>query len=61
MNSNELVFSVATAAIALSKGLNTDEIALMGAVFTQLGDTLTTISLARGMEQSDEKTSQASA
>lgn len=47
MEGTELALSVTAAAIALSKGLNADETALMGAVFTQLGDTLTTMSAAQ--------------
>jgi hypothetical protein len=43
----EITLSVTAAAIALSKGLKSDEIALLGAVFTQLGDTLSTISVAQ--------------
>jgi hypothetical protein len=48
---NEIALSVTAAAIALSKGLAADETALLGAVFTQLGDTLTTISVAQNMEK----------
>jgi hypothetical protein len=45
-NGNEIVLSVTAAAIALSSGLDRDEIALMSAVFTQLGDTLATLAAA---------------
>jgi hypothetical protein len=47
---NEIALSVTAAAIALSKGLSADETSLMGAVFTQLGDTLTTMSLTKDMK-----------
>jgi hypothetical protein len=46
LSANDLTLSISAAAIALSKGLSNDETALLGAVFTQLGDTLTMMSLA---------------
>ena len=49
MNANEIVLAVTVAAIALAEGRSNDEVALLGAVFTQLGDTLTTIAVRRGM------------
>ena len=54
-SSNEIVLSVTTAAIALSAGLSDSEISLLGAVFTQLGDTLTTIAAAHAMDGAGEK------
>lgn len=39
-----LAVSISAAAVALSKGKNSDEIGLLGAIFSQLGDTLSTIS-----------------
>jgi hypothetical protein len=53
MEGTELALSVTAAAIALSKGLDNDEMALMGAVFTQLGDTLTTMSAANDKKKPD--------
>ena len=47
LSSNEIVLSVTAAAIALADGLSANETAILGAVFTQLGDTLTTISTVR--------------
>ena len=44
-----LVASVTAAAIALAQGRSADQIGLLGAVFTQLGDTLTTIGLQQGI------------
>jgi hypothetical protein len=46
-NGTEIALSVTAAAIALANGLSSNELALMGAVFTQLGDTLTTMSVAQ--------------
>lgn len=43
MNSCELTASIAALANTLACGLTVDEINLLGAVFTQLGDTLLTI------------------
>lgn len=42
-----LVTTVTAAAIAMAEGRSTDEIDLLGSVFTQLGDTLATISAQR--------------
>ena len=42
-----LVAAVTTAAIAMAKDLNSADIALLASVFTQLGDTLATIAIAR--------------
>lgn len=43
MNSCELVTFISTLACAISKDLSNDEIVLLAAIFTQLGDTLATI------------------
>ncbi len=43
MNSCELVTYVSSIACALSRFCDRDDLALMAAVFTQLGDTLQTI------------------
>ena len=53
--SNEIVFSITTAAMALANGLSGDEISLLSSVFTQLGDTLATISAARSMDDNSAK------
>lgn len=45
MNSCELVTFISSVACAISKSCDPDEIPLLAAVFTQLGDTLTTISV----------------
>lgn len=44
MNSCELVIFISTLACAISECYTEEEVELMGTVFTQLGDTLTTIS-----------------
>lgn len=49
MNSCELTTSVTAIANTLACGLTAEETALLGAVFVQLGDTLATISLQRGL------------
>lgn len=43
MNSCELVTFISALACAISKDLSNDEIVLLAAIFTQLGDTLATI------------------
>lgn len=43
----EITISVSAAAIAISKNLGIDETSLLAAIFTQLGDTLATISIAK--------------
>ena len=51
----DLVLAVTVLAISISKRLENDDAALLGAVFTQLGDTLTTIAAAKiRMEQLEE-------
>lgn len=45
LNSCELVTLVSTIACSIAKCYDTDELALIGAIFTQLGDTLAVISL----------------
>ncbi|WP_395018308.1 DUF6774 domain-containing protein [Robinsoniella peoriensis] len=44
MQSCELVATISAIACAISKGKSPDEIALMATIFSQLGDTLATIS-----------------
>jgi len=45
----ELIVLISTIAIALAKDLSTEQIDILSAVFVQLGDTLATISLQRGI------------
>ena len=53
MGSLELTMSVAAAANVIARGIpDNDDLGLLGAVFTQLGDTLTTISLQRALCES---------
>ncbi|MDP4119473.1 MAG: hypothetical protein Q8876_00230 [Bacillota bacterium] len=52
---NTLVASITGIAVALSEGHSSDDIALMGAAFSQLGDTLTTISIAKERCEKEEK------
>ena len=44
-----LVSMVTAAAAVIAEGRSADELALLGAVFTQLGDTITTISIQKGL------------
>lgn len=62
MTSCELVTFVSAAACALSKCCNDDELSVMAAVFTQLGDTLATIlahdEFCRGEKTENEELSE---
>lgn len=49
-----LTLSISAIAAAIAQGRATEEIDLMAAVFTQLGDTLATISAARGICENTE-------
>lgn len=49
MNPCELTASVTALANTLACGLSADEISLLGAVFTQLGDTLITIASQKSL------------
>ena len=49
MSSCSLTASVTAIANALAGSMTAEEIALLGSVFSQLGDTLTTISLQRSL------------
>lgn len=51
MNPCEISISVAAFANAFACGLNDDQLALAAATFTQLGDTLATILVARTLRQ----------
>lgn len=54
MNSCELTVSVTALANALACGLDQREVALLGAVLSQLGDTLSTIAAQRGLCEASE-------
>lgn len=49
MNTCELTASITAMANALACGRSTDEINMLGVIFTQLGDTLQTISTQKGI------------
>lgn len=49
MNPCELTASITAVANGLACGLTPEEVGLLGAIFMQLGDTLTTISLQRSL------------
>lgn len=49
MNPCELTASIAAIANTLACRLTEDELSLLGAILTQLGDTLTTIALQRSL------------
>lgn len=49
MNPCELTASITAIANALACRLTTDEVSILGAVFTQLGDTLTTIATQKNI------------
>ena len=49
MNPCELTASITAVANALACKLTDDEVTLLGAVLTQLGDTLTTVATQRGI------------
>lgn len=57
MNSCELTTAVTAISNALSCRLSIDELTLLGAVFTQLGDTLTTIATQKSICENIEKNS----
>ncbi|MGN0180251.1 MAG: DUF6774 domain-containing protein [Monoglobaceae bacterium] len=49
MNSCELTVSITALANTIACDLSDDELGLLGTVFTQLGDTLTTIAVQRSL------------
>lgn len=53
MDECELVTLVSAIACAISKGCSDDELALLSAVFSQLGDTLATIISRRELNKFD--------
>lgn len=56
MNPCELTTSITAVANAMACKLTIDELSLWGAVFTQLGDTLTTIATQQGICQDFQHT-----
>ena len=52
MNSCELIFKISAIANTIASKLSTDELSLLGAILSQLGDTLTTIATQRGICES---------
>lgn len=48
MNSCELVTFISSLACAISKDKSSDELSFLAVFFTQLGDTLATVSLVKG-------------
>lgn len=53
MNSCELVMVISSIACSISQNLTNDEINLLAAILTQLGDTLATIATTRDMNSDD--------
>ena len=47
LSPEEITIAITAAAISISKQLSAEDSALLGAVFTQLGDTLATIAIVR--------------
>lgn len=58
MTACELTASITAIANALACNLSTDEVTLLGTVFTQLGDTLATIATQRAICQNPRSSSQ---
>lgn len=54
MNSCELAVSVSSLACCISEGKTAEEIALIGAIFMQLGDTLATIAAHQALCESED-------
>lgn len=46
---NQLIAAITAIAAALADGRDSDEIAVLGTVFTQLGDTLSTIAVQKSL------------
>ena len=57
MNPCELTVSITAMANALASDLTNDELNVLGAVFSQLGDTLTTIATQRSICESASQSS----
>lgn len=56
MDECELITLVTVVACSISKSCSDDEISVLAAVFTQLGDTLATILTKRDLDNKGEKT-----
>lgn len=54
MNTCELTTAITAIANALACGRTVDEINMLGVIFTQLGDTLTTIGTQKGICQGEQ-------
>lgn len=52
---NELVASITALAVSLAEGKSEDEINLIGAIFSQLGDTLDTIAAQKALCSENNK------
>lgn len=50
-----LAASVTALAIALTEGRTSTQMGILGAIFTQLGDTITTMSLQKALLESSDK------
>ena len=53
---NELVVFITGVAVAIAEGKATDDLSLMAAAFTQLGDTLATIAAQRAICEDPKNT-----
>ena len=51
MNALELTTSITVAANALAQGLSLTELAMLAAIFVQLGDTLATVAAQRALSE----------
>jgi dolichol kinase len=60
MDDCELIALITGIACTISKCYSTDEISLMAVVFTQLGDTLSTILLQRELKSNNQSSDKAS-
>lgn len=56
MEECELVLFISTVACTIAKCYNDDELALLGSIFSQLGDTLATIEARRDLCNNNDKT-----
>lgn len=55
MKSCELVTFISSLSCMIAKDKTDDELALLSAIFTQLGDSLATIAVTRGIEEKCNK------
>ena len=55
MDPNERIASITAIAALIASRLSDDELGLAAAVFTQLGDTLSTIAVQRSLNQTGQK------